>query len=1068
MPPFAVPALDPLSSLPGFDEWFSAARHSVHVRREPEQLELSAASERRMLGVDGGTLHLLAGQALELRAAARVKPHVAGAVKEPTPLHLSGTGPPPSNAHHAGRAAEPDAPPLRPTPSPTAQRLAPDMPSTPSEEEPAASTQLQAPNAPAASACIRPPVQGTLAQSLHPHHPIHRESRAPLGAPPAAAHSRCGTSRLTRAIVEAARGGRGANPSVAADSGPSRRHGATGAASAAHVALHAKLAAPDARAEARGKGGLFDPDLGRNMLRDDERRLRRESEQREQQRAAGERLPVRDMEEQLLRVRRQLAHDFAAEPTHPFVKAQLRRLRRLEGNVKALKAQRGAHAAAVMRNYLEQDLLALLRDTLPAAAFDEYGFAGVGAEAEPLSAGAEGAPPRGPVSPSGSAAAAWAAGSHDAPAVADHSGLNARPACCCRSSCASLDSRREGPSDGCTESLAARGQPAPSIASSGRADDVEVRAQGVAAGDEAQSGALSALTAMLRGLGEAQQRQHSQLLTLIAPLLPDRAATAAAEAAAAAASRTEHYSGLDDGGDYCGWMESDLSRNTSQLHAPFSVLQMGCPAGPHVLSRAPSSVASSVSSNGKGSARARQPARGPACSPISSSRGTSLSSTQSQLKPASRQASKGDLFTLRTQASRSRQSTAAVSGCSAAGATARRASTSSLPGSFTSKRGCVGTAAMAQRRPQLGGVREHAGVPSTVASSKCAESPQSESAVSERFSLERAAELHAALGLIQTISEEQQQLWDKWIGEERAGSGGGGRHTGSGGDGTVMDGGMRAAETKPQNIDGGACTPTRGERPVRASDAGLTESSRSASSRCASLDSESASRLDGGAPAGRAATNAHSPMDEGHSQTLLSSASCREAAPCSSQASIEADSFSRADGEGLASATHRSATAKVSSQALLAICEETPREDAAHPHARGSAPVRAPCGRADVAPQAALSGQPCTGAQQAAPRSAWACGAAAAAAQPRANGARASAPAADAVAGTVLPAEIEASIWQAKSAFEADLRTSGMKEPWQLAMQLSEDFLDELLDAAAADLYKACDDCVEVLCGQEL
>ena len=66
-----------------------------------------------------------------------------------------------------------------------------------------------------------------------------------------------------------------------------------------------------------------------------------------------------------------------------------------------------------------------------------------------------------------------------------------------------------------------------------------------------------------------------------------------------------------------------------------------------------------------------------------------------------------------------------------------------------------------------------------------------------------------------------------------------------------------------------------------------------------------------------------------------------------------------------------------------------------------------------------------------------------------------------------LEAAAERSIWRAKAVHEAQLRESGVAEPWKLVDGLSDALLEEVLQSAAQEMFESADAVVEAIVGAE-
>ena len=66
-----------------------------------------------------------------------------------------------------------------------------------------------------------------------------------------------------------------------------------------------------------------------------------------------------------------------------------------------------------------------------------------------------------------------------------------------------------------------------------------------------------------------------------------------------------------------------------------------------------------------------------------------------------------------------------------------------------------------------------------------------------------------------------------------------------------------------------------------------------------------------------------------------------------------------------------------------------------------------------------------------------------------------------------LEAAAERSIWRAKAVHEAQLRESGVAEPWKLVEGLSDALLEEVLQSAAQEMFESADAVVEAIVGAE-
>ena len=64
-------------------------------------------------------------------------------------------------------------------------------------------------------------------------------------------------------------------------------------------------------------------------------------------------------------------------------------------------------------------------------------------------------------------------------------------------------------------------------------------------------------------------------------------------------------------------------------------------------------------------------------------------------------------------------------------------------------------------------------------------------------------------------------------------------------------------------------------------------------------------------------------------------------------------------------------------------------------------------------------------------------------------------------------AAAERSIWRAKAVHEAQLRESGVAEPWKLVEGLSDALLEEVLQSAAQEMFESADAVVEAIVGAE-
>lgn len=347
---------DLLGSISGFDGWWEAQRRAASSPLRLA-LDLRPTTARRE------AFEFLAGTALSLSSTA---PEAAAqgrrVVREP--LILPG----------AGATVAAPRPPLEP------ERLPVSAVSTTATEPapPAAAPAAAAAGAPASpprqlhgtaaadahlgrgavrKAAVERPMKPTMAERMHPHHPLFHDAR--LSGRPSSSRP------IERGAAPASPAARGRRPAWDDGSGGSREPGRS-----------AGLLS--------GGTGLFDARLRPAALAEEERRRRR--------RAAAAAVPVAELAAQLRRVRETLEHSSgisaaAQAPAfdggrsgglssdtsallsrlQPYQKAQLRRLSRLDAEVDALRREplSGSRDAAA-RRLLQQELQALSADVMPA------------------------------------------------------------------------------------------------------------------------------------------------------------------------------------------------------------------------------------------------------------------------------------------------------------------------------------------------------------------------------------------------------------------------------------------------------------------------------------------------------------------------------------------------------------------------------------------------------------------------------------------------------------------------------------------------------------------------------
>ena len=309
----------------------SGAASNAFELAPPTSLQLSHAPQAHVSAPMAGMPDLLVigggGAATEVssaraeRAERAVPPRAVAPIA--APVQVEPRRPPPQSVALAAPMAD----------APDTQRGLP-----PSGTKSAGATAMAAPRVPEVG--VPAVLRERGAARLHPHHPVHTESR----------------SASSKA---AATGVSGADPASARSPAASRgRPARTERREPVSRTERPTAAAPRPRskpgwsAAATPTPSLFDPGLERRTLMHEEALLKRQRQHREQQRQHEQLVAVRQqaseaqhaqqrelraLESQLARTRAHLVRDAAGRESQPYFAASLRRLSRLEGELRVLQ-----------------------------------------------------------------------------------------------------------------------------------------------------------------------------------------------------------------------------------------------------------------------------------------------------------------------------------------------------------------------------------------------------------------------------------------------------------------------------------------------------------------------------------------------------------------------------------------------------------------------------------------------------------------------------------------------------------------------------------------------------------